>query len=181
MKPKLQYGLMALCAILVIGLVFIGIQQKNQSESLERKIESNPKPTKETKQVSMTPAEVKTAKQRVEGKIDEFLDGKYGDDNIFEDDTAGNVFYKLFTASGLKGIDENSSEKEVKERYKYFDYELENVTAQKSVDEEIELNANIKVKVDDKDIDTGYDLFSVTIDSTGDLKGGTLYAKQSNK
>lgn len=180
MNPKLQYGIMALCAILVIAFVVIGIQQKNHSESLERKIANNSKPTKATKDVSVTSEDVKTYKSIVESSIDEFLNGEYTDDDIFEDGTAGNVFYSLFTASGLKGIDENSTDKEVKERYKHFDYELDNVTAQKSVDDEVQVNANIKVKVDDKTVDTGYDLISVTIGENGDLEGGTLYAKQSD-
>lgn len=177
MKPKLQYALMIVCVVLIIGFLFIGFNQKNKAESLQRQIENHPIPNKINKQVSLTNDDAKSYEDILKGKIDDFLDGKYNDDNFFESGTGGNVFYSIFTASGLKGITEDSSQKDIKERYKHFSYKIDNVSAQKNIDDEVQINATIEVKVDGKKIDNGYDFFSVTLDANGNLERGTLYAK----
>lgn len=178
MKTKLQYGLMILFAILIVGFIVIGLNQKEKAESLKRDIDNHNIPSKVEKQVSISDEDTKTYEDLLKDKIDDFLNGKYSDDNFFESGTGGNVFYSIFTASGIKGITEDSSEKEIKERYKHFDYKLYNVTAQKNTDGEVQINANIEVDANGKKIENGYNLFSVTFDANGNLERGTLYAEQ---
>ncbi|HAC5788990.1 TPA_asm: hypothetical protein GZX72_14285 [Listeria monocytogenes] len=178
MNKKLQYIVMILCALLIIGLAYFGITQKDKADKLKLERDNKPTPTRIMKDVSLSKDEVKENQKIVEQKIDEFLDGEYDDDDIFEDGSAGKTFYGIFALTGVKGITEDSSKKDIKKRYKKFDYELENVTAQKNHDGEVTLNASVDVKYDGKKFDTKYDLISIGIGADKKLKGGTLYGKQ---
>ena len=42
MNPKIQYVLMACLAIIIIGLSWYGINQKQKAENLKEKLEDNP-------------------------------------------------------------------------------------------------------------------------------------------
>ncbi|HCZ0963999.1 TPA: DUF6715 family protein [Staphylococcus aureus] len=178
MNPKVQYILMACLAVLVIGLSWYGINQKQKTDNLKHRLEDNPITQKKEKDQSLKPEDVSKYQKVVESKIDEFLDGEYSDDDIFQEGTAGRVFYGLFVPTGLKGLNEDSTKKDFKERYKDFSYDLSNVTAQKSNDGSVQVNANVEVKYKDKTIESGYDLISININSENELEGGTLYAKQ---
>ncbi|HAR5547575.1 TPA: hypothetical protein I1T43_002311 [Staphylococcus aureus] len=178
MNPKAQYILMACLAILIIGFSWYGINQKQKSENLKHKLEDNPITQKKEKEQSLKPEEVSKYQKLVETKIDEFLDGEYKDDDIFQEGTAGRVFYGLFVPTGVKGLKEDSTKKDYEERYKNYSYKLSNVTAQKSNDNSVQLNANVEVKYKDKTVETGYELISVNISDDEKLEGGTLYAKQ---
>ncbi|MBI5973927.1 hypothetical protein [Staphylococcus caledonicus] len=178
MNPKVQYILMACLAILIIGISWYGINQKQKTENLKNKLDNNPIAQKKDKDQSLKPEEIPNYQKIVEKKIDEFLDGEYSDDDIFQEGTAGRVFYGLFVPTGLKGLNEDSTQKDFKERYKGFSYKLSNVTAQQENDNSVTLNANVEVKYKGETIDTGYDFISININSNQKLEGGTLYAKQ---
>ncbi|WP_215395368.1 hypothetical protein [Staphylococcus aureus] len=178
MKPKIQYLLMSLLTVLVIGLSWYGFNQKQKSENLKHKLEDNPIAQKEKKSQSLRPEEVSKYKKLVETKISSFLDGEYKDDNIFQEGTAGRVFYGLFVPTGVKGLKEDSNKKDYQERYKDYSYKLTDVTAQKENDDSIKLNGIVEVKYKGKKINTGYELISLRINSNEKLEGGTLYAKQ---
>ncbi|MDF0320911.1 hypothetical protein O0M08_11115 [Staphylococcus pseudintermedius] len=178
MNYKVQYFLMGLLAILVIGLSWYGFNQKQKAENLKYKLEDNPIIQKKQKDQSLKNDEVSKYQKIVESKIDAFFDGEYNDDNIFEDGTAGRVFYGLFVPTGVKGLREDSTKKDYQERYKDYSYKLTNVTAQKANDNSVELNAIVEVKYRDKKVDTGYEFISLRINDNEQLEGGTLYAKQ---
>ncbi|WP_215392846.1 DUF6715 family protein [Staphylococcus aureus] len=178
MKPKVQYFLIALLAVLVIGLSWYGFNQKQKGENLKHKLEDNPIIKKEEKNQSLKPEEVPKYQKIVETKIDSFLEGEYKDDNVFEDGTAGRVFYGLFVPTGVKGLKEDSTKKDYQERYKGYSYKLTDVTAQKGSDDTVKLNAIVEVKYRGKKVETGYEFISLRINSNEKLEGGTLYAKQ---
>lgn len=178
MNKKLMYALMIISAIAIVCFGYIGIHQKARSDNLQNKLENNPPKQHQTKEVSLNRDEIEKYQKLVEKKIDEFKKGDYTDDSVFEDSSAAKVFNGLFTVSGRKGLEENSTKKDYEERYKDFDYELKNVTAQKNVDGDVQLNANVDVKFKGNELNSGYNLFSVNIGKDDKLKGGTLYAEQ---
>lgn len=180
MNPKVHYGLIAgLILILILTIVF-GINQKNKSDSLERQVDNTPTLTKKNKNESIKPNEVKEYKQKLDDKMHEFLKGNYSDDDIFNDGTAGNAIYRLFTVAGLSGLDESSKKKDFEKRYKDVEFELENVSAQKESDGEVTVNSNVKVKIGKGQAEENK-LISVTFDTNGNLNGGTLYDKSGKE
>lgn len=178
MNPKIQYVLMAFLAIIIIGLSWYGINQKQKAENLKEKLEDNPITQKKEKDQSLTSKDVAKYKKITESKIDDFLNGDYKDDDVFKDGTAGHTLYRLFVPTGVKGLTEDSSKKDFQKRYKDYSYKLVNVSAQKEDDDSVLLNANVEVKYKDKTVDTGYELISLRINNSNQLEGGTLYAKQ---
>ncbi|MDU0936920.1 MAG: hypothetical protein E7A88_00080 [Dermabacter sp.] len=178
MNSKMQYVLMACLAIIIIGLSWYGINQKQKAENLKEKLEDNPISQKKEKDQSITSKDVSEYQKVAESKIDDFLNGDYKDDDVFKDGTAGNMLYKLFVPSGMKGLKEDATKKDFQKRYKDYSYKLVNVSAQKEDDDSVILNANVEVKYKDKTLETGYELISLRINDRNQLEGGTLYAKQ---
>lgn len=180
LNTKLHYGLMIGLAILFVFVVWLGIHEKKESESLERQVENHPTMTKKGKNESIKPDEVAEYKKQLEDKIHEYLNGEYKDDEIFNDNTAGNVFYRTFTTSGLSGLEKDAKKEDFKKRYKDTDFELNNVSAQKESDGGATVNANIKVKVG-KGQELADQLISISFDSEGHLNGGELYDKSGKQ
>ncbi|SGX29633.1 hypothetical protein [Staphylococcus argenteus] len=178
MNPKMQYVLMVCLAIIIIGLSWYGINQKQKAENLKEKLEDNPITQKKEKDQSLSSKDVAKYQKVAESKIDDFLNGDYKDDDVLKDGTAGNTLYKLFVPSGMKGLKEDATKKDFQKRYKDYSYKLVNVSAQKEDDDSVILNANVEVKYKDEPVETGYELISLRINDSNQLEGGTLYAKQ---
>lgn len=178
MNPKKHYILMACLAIIIIGLSWYGINQKQKAENLKGKLEDNPITQKKEKTQSLKSNEVSEYQKIVENKIDEFLNGDYKDDDVFKEGTAGHTLYSLFVPTGIKGLQEDATKKDYQKRYKDYSYKLSNVSAQKENDGSVKLNANVEVKYKDKSIQTEDELISIRINSDNQLEGGTLYVRQ---
>lgn len=181
MNKKLMYTLMILCVIAIAGLGYAGLQQKARVDNLKNKLEDTPPKQHQVKQVSLKREEIEEYQKLVEQKIDAFKKGEYTDDDIFDEGTAGNVLYSLFTPSGVKGLTEDSSKADFEKRYKDFDYKLDHVTAQKNRDGEVRLNAKIDIKYKGEEVKNSYNLVSFEIGNDSRLKGGTLYAEQGKR
>lgn len=176
MDFKLRYVIISVLGLIAIGLIGLNIVVSSNSNKVEDKLDKIKLPKEQVLDKTLTVQEAKELKKVVEGKVDEFLIGKYKDDTTGEG-SAYDVMRGLFTPTGHHVIlTEKSSEKDIIEYYDPFEYEIENFSG-KYTNEGKEVIMQVKLKYNDKKINEKYSMISFKLDNNNKFKGGMLYGE----
>lgn len=180
-KPQSKKQTLTMIASVILATVTLfilgsmGLSVKHENIAIRQEINKILIPDKEVYTKSMSTEEVKTYKETLQKHLDEFLSDTMN--KGYENYNQGRKFLNIvfFTSSsGLRTNNANTHD-ELVNYYKDFSYTIDDISGQYK-GKKVRLLVKINVKYKGETVNEG-SLYLFSLDSKGNIIGGTYYAK----